>query len=104
PLPATLGFGPFPILEYGSGATAKRDDGGETAHVYFHVNQLMASLTQAPDSFVPEYDKLAVDVVRLAAPQPDVLGFPRYGDVLVLKKSAAPVWAAVTFSEALDLV
>lgn len=104
PLPATLGFGPFPILEFGSGATATRDDGGETAHVHFQVNHLMAPLTQAPDSFVPEFDKLAVDVVRLAAPQPDVLGFPRYGNVLVLKKNDSPLWAAVTFSEALDLV
>jgi hypothetical protein len=33
-----------------------------------------------------------------------VLGFPRYGETLVVKKSAEPIWAAVTFADALDLV
>jgi hypothetical protein len=45
-----------------------------------------------------------VDVARLAAPQPDVFGLPRYGDSLVIKKSAAPIWVAVPLSEALDLL
>lgn len=104
PLTATLGFGPFPIREFGSGAAAKRDDGGETPHVYFHVNDLWQSLTSFVDSHVPEFEKLDADVVRLAAPQPDVFGFPRYGDTLVIKKSAAPIWTAVTFAETLDLI
>ena len=105
PLPASLGFGAFPVMEYGSGATAKRDDTGETPHVYFFVNQLWHPLNSARDSSVPEFEKLdCVDVVRLAAPQPDVFGLPRYGDSLVIKKSAAPIWVAVTFAETLDLV
>ena len=54
---------------------------------------------------MPEFEKLDfVDVARLAAPQSDVFGLPRYGDSLVIKKSAAPIWVAVTFSETLDLV
>jgi hypothetical protein len=104
PFPASMGFGAFPVTEYGSGATAKRDDTGETPHVYFHVNDLWQPLTSTLDSRVPEFDKLDADVVRLAAPQPDVFGLPRYGNTLVLKKSAAPIWAAVPFSETLDLV
>jgi hypothetical protein len=43
-------------------------------------------------------------VARLPPPRPDVLGFQRYGETLVLKKSAEPISAAVTFAETLDLV
>ena len=103
PLPAYLNFGAFPVIEFGRGATAKREDTGETAQLLFFVNDLTQPLFSI-DSSVPEFEKLDADVVRLAAPQPDVFGFPRYGETLVLKKSAAPIWAAVAFSETLDLV
>ena len=46
---------------------------------------------------MPEFAKLDGDVVRLAPPEPDVFGLPRYGDTLVLKKSSEPIWAAVTY-------
>ena len=104
PLPAMLGFGPFDILEY-PGPPPKRVDTGETPHLYFTINGLWPTLNGSPDSGVPEFEKLDfVEVARLAAPQPDVLGFPRYGNSLVLKKSDASLWAAVTFAEALDLL
>ena len=102
PLTSQLGFGPFPVILYDSG---KRVDTGETPHVYFNVNHLGLTLNAGPDSRVPEFEKLDyLDVARLAAPQPDMFGIPRYGDRLVLKKSAAPIWVAVTFAETLDLV
>ena len=104
PLPASLNFGAYAVHEYGTGATAKRDDTGETAQLLFFVNQLAQPLFSTADHRVAEFEKLDADVARLAAPQPDVLGFPRYGDTLVLKKSAEPIWAAVTFADALDLV
>ena len=104
PLPASLNFGAYPVIEYGSGATAKRDDRGETAQLLFFVNQLLQPLFAEMDTSVPEFEKLDADVARLPAPQPDVLGFSRYGHTLVIKKSAAPIWAAVTFAETLDLV
>jgi hypothetical protein len=108
PLPARLYFAAFGVYETGSGATAKRFDTGETAILQFLVNQVSHPLFEAPDHRVPEFEKLAsdlaTDVVRLAKPQPDVLGMPRYGDSVVLKKSAAPIWTAVTFAETLDLV
>src|SRR6185503_16461869 len=103
-LPSYLNFGAYPVVEFGNGATAKRDDGGETAQLLFFVNQLTQPLFSELRSAVPEFEKLDADVVRLAPPQPDVLGFSRYGDTLVIKKSSAPIWAAVTFSETLDLV
>ena len=104
PFPSSMGFGAFPVMEYGSGATAKRDDTGETPHLYFSVNDLWQPLTSFPGNRVPEFEKLDAAVVRLAPPQPDLLGFQRYGNALVIKKSAAPIWAAVPFAEALDLV
>jgi hypothetical protein len=103
PLPAILNFGAYPVMEFGSGATARRDDTGETTQVLFFVNQLSHPLFSI-ETQVPEFDKLDGDVARLAAPQPDVLGFTRYNDTLVLKKSTEPIWAAVTFGETLELV
>jgi hypothetical protein len=104
PLPASLGFGAFPVMEFLGGGTPKRVDTGETATLQFFVNQLTQPLFADTGSSVPEFEKLDADVARLAPPRPDVLGFQRYGDTLVIKKSAAPIWAAVTFAETLDLV
>jgi hypothetical protein len=69
----------------------------------FFVNDVSQPLFATADHNVPEYEQLDVDVVRLAPAQPDVFGLPRYGDSLVVKKSAEPVWAAVTLAEALEL-
>lgn len=104
PLPVGYRIGAFGISEYSSGGTLKRDDGGETPGLGFYVNDLDQPLFSAPDHFVPEFEKIDVDVVRLAKPQPDVFGLPRYGDALVVKKSSAPIWVAVTLGEALELV
>jgi len=104
PLAASLDFVALPITEFGSGATAKRDDSGEAHGLLFFVNQLTQPLSDGLQTGVPEFEKLDVDVVRLAPPQPDVLGFSRYGDTLVIKKNAAPIWVAVSFGETLDLV
>lgn len=105
PLPAELNFGAYSVKEYGSGATAKRDDTGETAQLLFFVNDLSQPLFAASDHGVPEFEALDVDVVRQAAPQPNVAGFERYGaDTIVLKKSAEPIWAAVTLAETLAIV
>jgi len=104
PLPASLNFGAYSVHETGSGSSAKRFDTGETAQLLFFVNQLPLALFSAPDHAVPEFEKLDADVARLAAPHPDVFGLPRYGNAIVLKKSTAPIWTAVTLAETLDLV
>jgi hypothetical protein len=103
PFPSSLNFGAYAIMEFGSGANARRDDSGETAQVLFYVNMLSQPLNSGADTRVPEFETLDVDVVRLVPPQPDVMGFQRYGDTLVLKKSPEPIWAAVTMGETLDL-
>jgi hypothetical protein len=105
PLPATLNFGAYPVMEFGTGATVKRTDTGETTQLLFFVNQVSQPLFSTPNHSVPEFDALDVDVVRLAPPQPDVFGLPRYGgDTIVIKKTAAPIWVAVTMAETVDLV
>ena len=104
PLPAQLNFGAFPVMEFGSGATAKREDTGETAQLLFFVNDLSQPLFASADRSVPEFEALDVGVVRLAPRQPDVFGFERYGETIVIKKSAEPIWAAVTFAETLAIV
>jgi len=102
PLVASMGFGPHPVTEYGSGATAKRSDTGEVEHLHFFVNDMAQALGSRT---VPEFQEhLDTDVVRLQEQRPDVFGFARYGDSLVIKKSAAPIWVAVTFAETLALV
>ena len=103
PLAASMGFGPHPVVEYyGGGAPVQRVDTGEVEHLYFLVNDLAAPMYSG--AAVPEFEKLDVEVRRLPAAQPDLSGFTRFGDSLVLKKSAAPIWLAVTFGETLDLV
>jgi hypothetical protein len=105
PLPSGLNFGAYPVMEFGTGASAKRSDTGETAQLIFFVNQVSQPLVSTGDHAVPEFEKLDVDVVRLAPPQPDVFGLPRYGpDTIVIKKTTAPIWVAVTFGETLELV
>ena len=98
PLPAELSFGPFGIFD---GANGKRVDSGETSHIRFTINQLGTALFA--NSSVAEFDHIDTDVARLAAQKPDTYGLPRYGNSLVLKKSAEPIWTAVTFGETLEL-
>ena len=104
PFPTSMTFGAFPVIEYGSGGNVKREDTGETALLLFFVNSLDQPLFSATNNSVPEFAKLDGDVVRLARQKPDVMGFARYGDTLVLKKSEEPIWAAVTYGETLALV
>jgi len=105
PLPAVLYFGAFNIVEYGTGPKVRREDGGETALLGFFVNEVSLPLFAARDSRVPEFEKLDTDVVRLAKPERDLFGMPRYGsDTIVIKKTDAEIWAPVTMAETLELV
>ena len=100
PLPASFNFGAYGVYETAAGV---RGDTGETAQMLFFVNQLEVALFADVGNAVPEFEHVEADVVLLARPQPDLFGMPRYGDAIVLKKSAAPIWAAVPLGEALDL-
>ena len=100
PLPASLNFGAYGVYETAAGV---RGDTGETAQLLFFVNQLELPLFFDAVNFVPEFEHVEADVVLLAKPEPDLFGMPRYGNTIVLKKSAAPIWAAVPLGEAMDL-
>ena len=102
PLPSTLNFGAYGVLEFERNGKLVREDAGETAQLLFFVNQLALPLFFGPDP-VPEFEGLETDVTRLAASRPDVFGMPRYGNTLVLKKNPAPIWTAVPLEESLRL-
>lgn len=102
PLPATLNFGAYGIHEFERNGKVVREDGGETAQLLFFVNQLAVPLFFGQDD-IPEFEDVETDVTRLAGSQPDLLGMPRYGDTLVLKKNPAPIWSAVPLGETLEL-
>src|SRR5262245_54501831 len=105
PLRGFMSFGAHGVVEYGSGASAKRDDTGERPGLYFIVNDLSAPMTTTTNHAVPEFEKLDVNVVRLPPPESDLLGFPRYGpDAIVITKIAAPIWVAVPLGDTLELV
>lgn len=102
PIPATLNFGAYGIHEFTRNGAAVREDTGETSQLLFFVNQLALPLFFQSDP-VPEFETLETDVARLAEPQPDLFGMPRYGHTIVLKKNPAPIWTAVSREEALNL-
>lgn len=101
PIASTLLFGAFGIAEYTRNGKTVRDDSGETTMLIFSVNSLTTPIFQAQP--IPEFEPLETDVTRLADPQPDVLGMPRYADTIVLKKNPAPIWTPVPLGEALSL-
>jgi hypothetical protein len=100
PLPATLNFGAYGVFETARGV---RGDTGETTQLLFFVNQLAMPLFASSALAVPEFEHADSDVIRQAAPQPDLFGMPRYGDTLVLTKRATPIWAAAPLGEVLEV-
>jgi len=102
PIPATLTFGAFGVYEFTRNGVAVRGDTGETTLLMFFVNQLALPLFYQSDP-IPEFEKVETDVERLAEPQADLVGLPRYGHTIVLKKNPAPIWTAVSREEALSL-
>jgi hypothetical protein len=103
PIPAAFSFGAFGVYEVNRGGTVVRDDAGETTGLTFFVNQVELPLFFGGDIFVPEFENIDADVVLLAKSQPDLLGFPRYGGTLVLRKNPAPLWVAATLEDVLGL-
>lgn len=103
PLPATFNFGAYGIHEFDRGGKVVRDDTGETTQLLFFVNHLALPLFDGSGGRVPEFETLDADVALLPRPQSDLLGMPRYGDMIVLKRNPAPLWVAVPLEEALEL-
>jgi hypothetical protein len=102
PIPANFLFGAFGVYEFTRNGIAVREDTGETSMLVLFVNHLALPLFYQSDP-IPEFEKLETDVERLAEPQADLFGMPRYGHTIVLKKNPAPIWTAVSREEALSL-
>jgi len=79
PLGSGLTFGAFPIFEYQRNGRTVRDDGGETELMNFIVNDIQPQSSGT------------------------VVGFPRYGNFIVITKRKEPIWVPVSLEGALRL-
>lgn len=101
PLAGALSFGAFPIFEYERSGKLLRTDTGETQLLLFHVNEIQPWLTMAGS--VGEWGDIETDAFLMPPVLGQVAGFPRYGDVIVIKKNPASIWAPVSVEAALQL-
>ncbi len=101
PLAGALSFGAFPIFQYERNGKMVREDTGETELLLFHVNELQRWLVQGAAVF--EWRDIETDAFLMPASSAEVAGFPRYGDILVIKKNPAPLWAPLTVADAFHL-
>ena len=101
PLAGALSFGAFPIFEYERGGKTVRADTGETELMLFHVNEVQPWLIMG--ARVDAWNDFDTDAFLMPRSSGDVHGFPRYGDVIVIKKSPAPIWAPVSLEDALRI-
>jgi len=103
PLGGGLTFGAFSIFSYERNGKTIREDGGETELLQFVVNDIQPPVL---DGRVRPYEWEDVDTDAFVQPQEKdaVSGFPRYGNIIVIKKRPAPVWVPVPVEQALRLV
>lgn len=104
PLAGSLSFGAFPLVEFTRNGRLMNEDmkGGETQLLQFTVNRIDRSVFSA--SFPIEWSgEEAPGFFEPQAGDP-VLGLPRIGDVLVLRKNNVPMWMPLTLEEALQPV
>jgi hypothetical protein len=101
PLAGALSFGAFPIFQYERNGKMIREDTGETELVLFHVNELQPWLTTGGS--VDDWGGIDTDAFLMPPALGEVAGFPRYRDVIVIKKNPAPLWVPLSLADALRL-
>ena len=101
PLAGALTFGAFPIFEYERGGKTIREDTGETLLMGFHVNQIQPWLIRG--EVIHDWNDLDTDVFVQPQATGEAAGYPRYGDIIVIKKNPAPLWTPVTLEAALRI-
>jgi hypothetical protein len=99
PLAGALTFGAFPIFEYERNGKTIREDTGETELMQFVVNELDPGLIRG--EFIHDWNDLDTDVFVQPQAGGDIAGYPRYGDMIVIKKNPASLWTPVSLEEAL---
>jgi hypothetical protein len=101
PLAGALTFGAFPIFEYERGGKTIREDTGETDLFHFSVNEIQPGLIRG--EFIHDWNDLDTDVFVQPQLTGEFAGYPRYGDMVVIKKNPAALWAPVTLEAALRI-
>lgn len=102
PLAGGLTFGAFPIFEYQRNGKTVREDTGETALQQFLVNQIARGIVDRTN--VPEWGAIDHDAFLQPPAQGEIAGLPRFGDVLILARDPAALWAPLSRRAALELV
>jgi hypothetical protein len=101
PLAGALTFGAFPIFEYERGGKTIREDTGETFLMGFHVNQIQPGLIRG--EFIHDWNGFDTDVFVQPAATGEAAGYPRFGDIIVIKKNPASLWTPVSLEAALRI-
>lgn len=101
PLAGALTFGAFPIFEYERGGKTIREDTGETELLHFSVNDIQPGLIRG--EFIHDWNGLDTDVFVQPQARGEIAGYPRYGDMIVIKKNPASLWAPVTLEAVLRI-
>ena len=103
PLGGSVTFGAFAILEYQRGGKTVRDVGGETQLLDLAVNSLQPAFLGARRTPY-EWNGVDTDAFLQPASSGAVAGFPRFEDLIVIKKRPEPIWVPVSMEAALRLV
>lgn len=101
PLAGGLTFGAFAIHQIERDGRPVTSDTGETALLRFAVNGISGS-TLGGDP-VPDWVGSGAEAFLEPPAAGDVAGFPRHGDVLVIKINPKPIWAPVPMARAIEL-
>lgn len=102
PIGGGVDFGAFPIFEYDRNGKTIRADTGETDLLVFHVNMPDAAVVGGKR--IPDWVLVDAETFLEPAARGEVGGFPRYGDVIVIKKNPKPIWTPVTMESAVGLI
>lgn len=103
PLGAGLSFGAFAIYQYERNGKMIRNDSGETELMQFIINDIQPGALGARDRPSEWGDDVRTDAFMQPAETGSFLGFPRYGNFIVIKKRSDPIWLPVSLEEALRL-
>lgn len=102
PIAGGLDFGAFPIFEYERDGRTIRADTGETELLVFQVNDFGAGIIAGER--VPDFLHVNDQAYLEPPAKGEIEGFPRFGNILIIKKNPASIWAPVPMADAIGLI
>jgi hypothetical protein len=99
-LAARLHFGAFPHLAFVRNGKTERAVAGETALLYFDVNELPSGRS---DTVPSDWSGVATDLFLEPPHSEDFAGLPRAGDMLIVKRKPASLWVQASRAQVIDL-